>query len=418
MAEPEARAARTAIEAVWRIESARVIAALTRHTRDVGRAEELAQDALLAALEQWPTKGVPQSPGAWLVAAAKHRAIDAHRQRALHDDKHAELGRELEEGHAPDLDAQLDDPVGDDLLKLVFIACHPVLPAESRVALTLRLLGGLETEAIARAFLVPEATIAQRIVRAKKTLAEAKVPFEVPRGEALRERLGPVLEVIYLVFNEGYAATAGTAWFRRELCDEALRLGRIVAGLMPHESEPHGLVALMAIQGSRFAARTGPDGQPVLLLDQNRAKWDRFLIQNGLAALARAESLAPQRGPYTLQAALAACHARANVPEATDWARIVALYDELLELSPSPVVRLNRAVAVGMAQGPAAALPLVDALAKEPALERYHLLPSVRADLLAKLGRTDEAKAELARAAELTQNAREKTLLLERAAKL
>ena len=406
-----------AIDAVWRIESPRLIARLARIVRDVGLAEDLAQDALVAALKQWPESGVPDKPGAWLMATAKHRAIDLLRRKALHERKHEQLGRELDtrrETAAADLEAAIDDDIGDDLLRLVFIACHPVLSTEARVALTLRLLGGLTTEEIARAFLVPEPTVAQRIVRAKRTLAEARVPFEVPR--ALAARLASVLEVIYLVFNEGYSATAGDDWMRPALCDDALRLGRILAELAPNEPEVHGLVALMEIQASRAGARTGPSGAPILLLDQDRARWDRLLIRRGLAALERAESLGGALGPYGLQAAIAACHARANTAAETDWTRITALYDALSQLAPSPVVELNRAVAVAMAFGPAAGLELVDALTSEPSLERYHLLPSVRGDLLAKLGRLDEACAEFERAASLTRNKRERELLLERAA--
>jgi RNA polymerase sigma-70 factor, ECF subfamily len=406
------------IDAVWRIESAKLIAALTRIVKDVGLAEDLAQDALVAALEQWPTSGVPDNPGAWLMAIAKRRAIDVLRRGPMLDRKHAEIGHELEsrqESPEPELAESLDDEVGDDLLRLVFIACHPVLSTEARVALTLRLLGGLTTDEIARAFLVPESTVAQRIVRAKRTLSDAKVPFEVPRGAELAARVSSVLEVIYLIFNEGYTATAGDDWMRPGLCEDALRLARILAGLMPREPEVHGLVALLEIQASRTRARTGPNGEPVLLLDQNRALWDRLLIGRGLAALGRAEQLGDTRGPYTLQAAIAACHARALAPEATDWPRIVRLYGELVQLIPSPVVELNRAVAVGMAFGPQAGLDLVDALTDEPSLRGYHLLPSVRGDLLFKLGRRDEARAEFERAAALTQNARERALLLARA---
>jgi RNA polymerase sigma factor (sigma-70 family) len=387
--------------------------------RDVGLAEELAQDALVAALERWPESGIPDNPGAWLMATAKHRAIDRMRRNKRLERKQEELGHELEAGQAsavPDLEAALDEDVGDDLLRLILISCHPVLPTEARVALTLRLLGGLTTEEIARAFLVPEPTVAQRIVRAKRTLAEAHVPFEVPRGAELTTRLESVLEVIYLIFNEGYSATAGEDWVRPELCQDALRLGRILAGLAPEEPEVHGLVALMELQASRLRARVGPSGEPILLMDQNRARWDRLLIQRGLAALARAESPAGARGPYTLQAAIAACHARANTPEQTDWARIAALYEELAGLTPSPVVELNRAVALSMAYGPAAGLALVDQLTSEPSLRGYHLLPSVRGDFLAKLGRSEEARAEFERAASLTRNARERALLLERAA--
>jgi RNA polymerase sigma factor (sigma-70 family) len=406
-----------AIEAVWRIESARLIAGLARVVRDVGLAEELAQDALVAALERWPESGVPENPGAWLMATAKHRAIDLLRRNKLLERKHEEIGRELEarERVVPDFDAALDDRIGDDLLRLVFTACHPVLSTEARVALTLRLLGGLTTEEIARAFLAPEPTVAQRIVRAKRTLSEARVPFEVPRGAELAARLSSVLEVIYLIFNEGYAATKGDDWVRPALCEEALRLGRILAELAPKEPEVHGLVALMEIQASRLRARVGPAGEPVLLLDQNRARWDWLLIRRGLAALERAEKLGGALGPYALQAAIAACHARARNPEETDWERIAALYDALAQLAPSPVVELNRAVAVAMAFGPQAGLELVDALAEEPSLKAYHLLPSVRGDLLARLGRSEEARAEFERAAALTQNARERELLLERA---
>ena len=408
-----------AIDAVWRIESARLIAGLARMVRDVGVAEDLAQEALLAALERWPESGIPDNPGAWLMATAKHRAIDLLRRSKLLERKHEELGREIEaqqEMAAPDLDAAIDANIGDDLLRLVFISCHPVLSTEARVALTLRLLGGLTTEEIARAFLVPEPTVAQRIVRAKRTLAEKRAPFEVPRGAELGARLSSVLEVIYLVFNEGYSATAGDDWMRPALCGDALRLGRILAELVPREPEVHGLVALMEIQASRSRARTGPSGEPVLLLDQDRARWDHVLVRRGLVALERAEALGGAQGPYALQAAIAACHARARTPAETDWARIAELYEALARLTPSPVVELNRAVAVAMAFGPAAGLELVDALTAEPALRGYHLLPSVRGDLLAKLGRFDEARAECARAASLTRNARERELLLERAA--
>ena len=409
-----------AIEAVWRIESAKVIAGLTRMVGDVGLAEDLAQDALVAALERWPESGVPDNPGAWLMATAKHRAIDSLRRGKLLDRKHVELGHELEarrESPEGDLHAALDDHVGDDLLSLMFTACHPVLTTEARVALTLRLLGGLATDAIARAFLVPKATIAQRIVRAKRTLAAARVPFEVPRGPDLAARLSSVLEVIYLIFNEGYSATAGDDWMRPALCEDALRLGRILAGLAPQEPEVHGLVALMELQASRAAARVGPAGEPNLLLDQDRGRWDHLLIRRGLAALERAEAPGGGYGPYALQAAIAACHARARTPEETDWTRIVALYDALSQLLHSPVVELNRAVALGMAFGPAAGLEVVDTLTAEPSLERYHLLPAVRGDLLHKLGRYTEARAEFERAASLTRNARERTLLLERAAR-
>jgi RNA polymerase sigma factor (sigma-70 family) len=407
-----------AIDAVWRIESPRLIAGLTRMVGDVGTAEDLAQDALVAALERWPASGVPEKPGAWLMAVAKRRAIDLLRRRTRLERKEAEVGYEMEAqfGRAvPDLDAELDDQVGDDMLRLMFIACHPVLSTEARVALTLRLLGGLTTVEIARAFLVPEPTIAQRIVRAKRTLAEARVPFEVPRGAELAARLSSVLGVLYLVFNEGYSATAGDDWMRPALCEEALRLGRILAELAPEEPEVHGLVALMEIQASRAGARTGPKGEPVLLLDQDRTRWDHLLIRRGLAALERAETLGGVLGPYALQAAIAACHARARTPEETDWPRIAALYDALAQLMPSPVVELNRAVALGMAFGPAAGLELVDTLTSEPTLEGYHLLPSVRGDLLMKLGRFEEAQEEFKRAASLTRNSRERALLLERA---
>jgi RNA polymerase sigma factor (sigma-70 family) len=427
------------IDAVWRIESPRLIAGLTRMVRDVGVAEDLAQDALVAALEQWPKSGVPDNPGAWLMASAKHRAIDHFRRNTRLERKHEELGRDVQvkEMEVPDLNAALDDHVGDDLLRLVFISCHPVLSTESRTALTLRLLGGLTTEEIARAFLVPEPTIAQRIVRAKRTLADKHVPFELPRKAALAERLASVLEVIYLIFNEGYSATAGGDWLRPTLCEDALRLGRILAELAPTEPEVHGLVALMEIQASRSRARVGPSGEPVLLFDQNRAHWDQLLIRRGLTALDRAEKLCAEKlgvaklgataldaaklgaeknvlGPYAVQAAIAACHARARTPEETDWPRIVALYERLAELRPSPVVELNRAVAVGMAFGPAAGLEIVDALAAGGLLENYHLLPSVRGDLLVKLGHLDEARAEFERAVALTRNARERELLLER----
>ena len=407
------------IDAVWRIESARVIAGLTRIVRDVGLAEDLAQDAFLAALERWPESGVPDNPGAWLMATAKNRAIDRLRRRELVERKHQELGRELEarqELTVADFESAIDDDIGDDLLRLAFISCHPVLSAEARVALTLRLLGGLTTEEIARAFLVPEPTVAQRIVRAKRALSEAHVPFEVPRGPDLASRLSSVLEVVYLIFNEGYSATAGNDWIRPALCEEALRLGRILAGLAPNEPEVHGLVALMEIQASRSRARVGRSGEPVLLLDQDRSRWDQLLIHRGLAALERAEKLGGALGPYALQAAIAACHARARTPEETDWPRIVKLYDALAELTPSPVVELNRAVAIGMAFGPAAGLEIVDALTAEPSLERYYLLPSVRGVLLSKLDRFEEARAEFERAASLTRNERERTLLLGRAA--
>jgi len=415
-------ATHSAIDAVWRIESAKVIAGVARMVRDVGLAEELAQDALLAALETWPGTGVPDNPGAWLMAAAKNRALDHFRRGKLLERKHEELAGEMELEHeiaAADHEAALiermDDDIGDDLLRLVFVACHPVLSTEARVALTLRLLGGLTTDEIARAFLVPEPTIAQRIVRAKRTLAETRVPFEVPRKEDLAARLSSVLEVIYLVFNEGYSATAGEDWMRPALCEEALRLGRIVAELVPKEPEVHGLVALLEIQASRSGARIGASGEPVLLLDQDRARWDHLLVRRGLAALQRAEQLDGRLGPYALQAAIAACHARARTASETDWVRMAALYDALAQLAPSPVVELNRAVAVAMAFGPAEGLALVDALVSEPALRGYHLLPAVRGDFLAKLGRHDEARAEFERAASLTQNAREKKLLLDRA---
>jgi RNA polymerase sigma-70 factor, ECF subfamily len=415
------------IDAVWRIESPRLIAGLTRIVRDIGLAEDLAQDALVAALEQWPESGVPDNPGAWLMATAKHRAIDHFRRNTRLERKHEELGRELgaKEMAVPDLDSALDDNVGDDLLRLVFISCHPVLSTEAQVALTLRLLGGLTTEEIARAFLVPEPTVAQRIVRSKRTLSEKRVPFEVPQGGELATRLSSVLAVLYLIFNEGYSATTGDDWMRPALCEEALRLGRIVAELAPQEPEVHGLVALMEIQASRSRARVGPSREPILLFEQNRAHWDQLLIRRGLAALDRAEKLLTKkqlaekagdaRGSYVLQAEIAACHARAHTPEETDWPRIVALYAALSQLAPSPVVELNRAVAVGMAFGPEAGLELVDALTAERSLAKYHLLPSVRGDLLKKLSRFDEARAEFERAASLTRNARERDLLLERA---
>jgi len=408
-----------AIDAVWRMESARIIAGLTRIVRDVGLAEELAQDALVAALEQWPQSGIPDNPGAWLMAAAKNRAIDHFRRKKLLERKHQELGRELEaqqEMAVPDWNAAIDDEVGDDLLRLIFISCHPLLSGEGRVALTLRLLGGLTTDEIARAFLVPEPTVAQRIVRAKRTLSEAHVPFELPRKPELASRLASVLEVIYLVFNEGYSATAGDDWMRPALCEEALRLGRILADLAPEEPEVYGLVALMEIQASRAGARVSSSGDPILLLDQNRALWDQLLIGRGLAALDRAAKIGGDtRGPYALQAAIAACHARARTADATDWPRIVAHYEQLARVAPSPVVELNRAVAVAMANGPAAGLELVDALIAEPSLKSYHLLPSVRGDFLFKLGRFDEARVEFERAATLTRNARERELLLDRA---
>jgi RNA polymerase sigma-70 factor (ECF subfamily) len=402
---------------VWRIESARVIAGLSRIVRDVGIAEELAQDALVAALEQWPAAGIPDKPGAWLMATAKHRAIDFLRRGTLVDRKHEDLGRELAEREmaVPDLAAAMDDSIGDDMLRLVFIACHPVLSTEAQVALTLRLLGGLTTEEIARAFLAAEPTIAQRIVRAKRNLSEANVPFEVPRGAEFAARLSSVLQVIYLIFNEGYSATAGEDWLRPALCDDALRLGRILAELVPNEAEVHGLVALMEIQASRAKARVGPSGEPILLLDQDRGRWDRLLINRGLAALKRAEQLGGVRGPYAIQAAIAACHARAATNEQTDWARIASLYGDLSQVNPSPVVELNRAVAVGMAFGPEAGLELANPLQQDPALRGYHLLPSVRADLLKKLGRFQQARAEFERAASLTRNSRERNLLLERA---
>ncbi|TKG72327.1 RNA polymerase sigma factor [Prauserella endophytica] len=401
-----------AIEAVWRIESARLIAGLARMMRDVGAAEELAQDALVAALEQWPESGVPDNPGAWLMAVAKRRAIDQFRRQERLERKVEEIGRDLETRVEPE--PELDD-IGDDLLRLVFTACHPVLSTEARVALTLRLLGGLTTDEIARAFLVPEPTVAQRIVRAKKTLAKKKIPFEVPQGAELAERLSSVLEVVYLIFNEGYSATAGDDWMRPELCTDALRLGRVLAQLAPKEPEVHGLVALLEIQASRARARTGPDGEPILLLDQDRGRWDRLLIRRGLAALQRAEALTDSLGPYALQAAIVACHARARTPQETDWSRIAALYGELNRVNPSPIVELNRAVAVSMADGPDAGLALVDRLTGEPALAKYHLLPSVRGDLLAKLGRHAEAHEEFTSAAGLTRNERERTLLLARA---
>jgi len=407
-----------AIDAVWRIESPRLIAGLARIVGDVGLAEDLAHDALVAALEQWPASGIPRNPGAWLMATAKHRAIDLLRRRTLLERKHQELGYELEiaqDASTPDLNAALDDDIGDDLLRLIFTACHPVLSAEARVALTLRLLGGLTTDEIARAFLVPEPTVAQRIVRAKKTLAKERVPFEVPTGDQLAVRLSSVLEVIYLIFNEGYSATSGDDWMRPALCEDALRLGRVTAGLMPNEPDVHGLVALMEIQASRANARVGADGTPILLLDQNRARWDQVLIRRGLAAIAQAEALGRPGGPYLLQASIAACHARARQPEETDWRAIAALYTELVAVTPSPVIQLNRAVAISMAFGPQAGLDLVDRLVAEPALENYHLLPSVRGDLLAKLGRAQEAQVEFERAASLTRNGRERELLLERA---
>ena len=408
-----------AIDAVWRIESARLIAALARLVGDVGQAEDLAQDALVAALERRPMTGVPDNPGAWLMSTARHRAVDLLRRRTMLERKHRILGHELaerQEQAVPELEAALDDRVGDDLLRLIFTACHPILSTEARVALTLRLVGGLTTPEIARAFLVPEPTVAQRIVRAKRTLADAKVPFELPPDPELAARLGSVLEVIYLIFNEGYAATAGDDWMRPALCDDALRLGRILSGLAPQEPEVHGLVALMEIQASRTRARVGPHGEPILLLDQDRTRWDQLLIGRGLAALARAEALGGAPAPYVLQAAIAACHARARRAEETDWGRIVALYEVLLRLVPSPVVALNHAMAVAMASGPAAGLALVDDLVHEPALRSYHLLPSVRGELLARLGRTEEARSESARAAGMTRNTREREVLLARAA--
>jgi len=407
-----------AVEAVWRIESARLIGGLVRMVRDVGLAEDLAQEALLAALQRWPDSGIPDNPGAWLMTTAKNRAIDEFRRRRVRDRKHEAQGGDVPLGRLPgpdEIEAAVDDTVGDDQLRLILIACHPVLSTEARAALTLRLVGGLSTAEIARAFLTPEATIAQRIVRAKRSLAEARVPFEIPRGNDLSARLSSVLEVIYLIFNEGYAATRGDDWMRPGLCEDAQRLGRILAELVPEEAEVHGLVALMEIQASRLRARTDPQGDPILLLDQNRSRWDRLLIRRGLAALARAESLRQPLGSYTLQAAIAACHARATNAETTDWARIVALYDALVEVTRSPVVELNRAVAVAMAFGPAEGLAIVDELVEEPALRNYHLLPSVRGDLLAKLGRGAEAKRQFERAAALAENARERALLRARA---
>jgi RNA polymerase sigma factor (sigma-70 family) len=407
----------TAVEAIWRIESPKVIAGVAHMVHDVGLAEELAQDAFVAALQQWPASGVPERPGAWLMGTAKHRAIDTLRRNQNLQRKREELARQLEveELSMPDLDAAIEDDIGDDLLRLMFTACHPVLSADARVALTLRLLGGLTTEEIARAFLVPVAAIQQRIVRAKRTLTEARIPFEVPARSELDTRLASVLEVIYLVFNEGYSATAGDDWIRPALCEDALRLGRVLAELMPGEPEVHGLVALMEIQASRLRTRVGPSGEPVLLLDQDRARWDHLLVRRGLLALERAEKLGTTLGPYALQAAIASCHARARTPEDTDWTRIAALYDALAQVAPSPVVELNRAVAVAMAFGPAAGLELVDRLGSEPALQGYHLLPSVRGDLLAKLGRSREARIEFERAAALTLNERERKLLLARA---
>ena len=406
-----------AIEAVWRIESARLIAALTRIVHDIGIAEELAQDALVAALEQWPESGIPQNPGAWLMGTAKHRAIDFLRRGTMVDRKHEDLGREMAEREmqVPDLAASMDNTIGDDLLRLVFIACHPVLSTEARVALTLRLLGGLTTGEIARAYLVTEPTIAQRLVRAKRTLSDAHVPFEVPRGAEFTARLSSVLQVIYLIFNEGYSATAGDDWMRPALCEEALRLGRLLTGLVPNEPEAHGLVALMEIQASRLRARVSASGEPILLLDQDRAQWDQLLIRRGFAALERVEELGGMRAPYAIQAEIAACHARAATADDTDWGRIVALYGELAQVASSPVVELNRAVAVGMASGPAAGLELVDQLREQSALGNYHLLPSIRGDLLKKLGRIEEARVEFERAASITRNARERNLLLARA---
>lgn len=406
------------IDAVWRIESAKVIASLTRIVGDVGVAEELAQDALVAAIEQWPTAGIPDNPAAWLMSTAKHRGIDVLRRRKMQEQKHAAIGHEMDAEPPPDLDAAIDDTVGDDLLRLVFISCHPVLSAEARLALTLRLLGGLTTDEIARAFLASEPTIAQRIVRAKKTLAEEKVPFEVPRAEALVERLSSVLEVVYLIFNEGYSATRGDDLMRPALCEEALRLGRILAGLMPDEPEVHGLVALMELHQSRSKTRTGPNGEPVLLLDQPRARWDQLHIRRGLEALARAEELGGANGPYALQAAISACHARAREPQQTDWDRIAALYRELAQVTESPIVELNRAVAVSMADGPAAGLEILDGLADVPALRGYHLLRAARGDMLEKLGRTTEARTEFEQAATMTHNEKERALLLERARRL
>jgi len=406
------------VETIWRIEQAKIVASIARMVRDVGLAEEFAHDALVTALAQWPEKGLPDNPAAWLIAAGKRRAIDHLRRAKMLDRKHGEIGydMEIEQQHGgPDVDAALDDDIGDDLLSLIFTACHPMLSPEARIALTLKLVGGLTTEEIARAFLVPEATVAQRIVRAKRALSEAGVPFEVPRGADRAERLSSVLDVLYLIFNEGYSATSGEDWIRPQLCEEAMRLGRILAGLAPSEPEVLGLVALMEIQASRLRARTGVDGAPVLLADQDRTRWDRLLINRGLAALQRSESLAPQQGPYTLQAAIAACHVRAATADETDWPRIAALYLALAQLTPSPVIELNRAVALSMAFGPQAGLDIVDSLVDEPALKSYHLLPGVRADLLTKLGRLEEAKLEFERAAALTRNERERSLLLSRA---
>lgn len=405
------------IETVWRIESTRVIAGLTRIVRDVGVAEELAQDALVIALQKWPETGIPDNPGAWLMGTAKHRAIDYLRRGTLADRNNEDLGREMaeKEMQVPDLAAAMDDTIGDDMLRLVFIACHPVLSTEAQVALTLRLLGGLTTDEIARAYLLPEATIAQRIVRAKRGLSEARAPFEVPRGEDFKARLSSVLQVIYLIFNEGYSASSGDDWMRPALCEDALRLGRILAELVPNEAEAHGLVALMELQASRTKARVGPAGEPILLMEQDRAKWDGLLIQRGLAALARAEKVSAEPGPYVIQAEIAACHARARTADETDWLRIAALYGQLAQISPSPVIELNRAVAVSMASGPAEGLELVDRLQNEPALRSYHLLPSVRGDFLKKLGRLEEARAEFERAASMTRNSQEQALLRERA---
>jgi RNA polymerase sigma factor (sigma-70 family) len=408
-------ATRKAIDAVWRIESARLIGGLVRLVRDVGLAEDLAQEALVSALERWPESGIPDNPGAWLMATAKNRAIDQLRRRRMIDRKHGAIDDDGAVASAPDIEAAIDDDVGDDLLRLVLIACHPILSKEARVTLTLRLVAGLTTDEIARAFLVPEPTIAQRIVRAKRTLAEARVPFEVPRGDDLAARLPSVLEVIYLIFNEGYAATRGDGWMRVELCEDALRLGRILAELVPHEAEIHGLVALMELHASRLRTRTDASGEPILLLDQDRSRWDQLLVRRGLAALARAKAPARPLGPYAIQAEIAACHARARAPAETDWTKIVALYDALVELTESPVVELNRAVAVGMAFGPAEGLELVDTLVDQPALRAYHLLPSVRGDLLMKLGRLHEARVEFERAAAMTENTRERALLTTRA---
>ena len=411
--------ARRAVEAVWRIESAKLIAALTRMVGDVGAAEDLAQDALVAALERWPEIGVPSNPGAWLMATAKHRAVDLMRRNTLHERKSDAIAREITEqsdAATPDLDAAMDDEIGDDLLRLMFMCCHPVLATEARVALTLRLLGGLTTPEIARAFLVPEATLAQRIVRAKRTLTEARVPFDIPRGAELRARLSSVLEVLYLVFNEGYSATAGDDWVRPALCEDAMRLGRVLEQLAPDEPEVHGLVALMELQASRLRARVAADGTPILLMDQDRMRWDRLLITHGLGALDRAMPPRAPLGPYALQAAIAACHARAATPRDTDWERIAALYDALAQVTPSPIVELNRAVAVGMAFGPAAGLEIIDAIAQDRALAKYHLLPAVRGDLLERLGRRDEARREFERAASLATNARERTIMQDRAA--